>query len=266
MQQPVRSPAVAGLFYPSNPATLEATVRRLLADAEEPVLHTRPRIIIVPHAGYVYSGPVAATAYRLVAAWTAEWDHTLIVGPSHFVGFPGVALPGAAGFETPLGTVPVDAGLAEVCRPLAGVQEDPGPHRREHSLEVQLPFLQIVAPGRPVLPVLAGDEDPAAAAAVMAAALGFDDTLILVSSDLSHYLDYRQAQRVDQRTAEAIGRLEEEAIGPGDACGRTGIRAALRVGRDRGWTCRRLDLRNSGDTTGETGQVVGYGAFSLGPD
>jgi AmmeMemoRadiSam system protein B len=261
----VRAPAVAGSFYPADAATLAAAIDDLLAAADPPVVDVDPRLLIVPHAGYVYSGPVAATAYRLLSAMPQQPRRLVLVGPSHFVALGGVATSGATGLETPLGVVPVDLELAAaaVAHPL--VAAGPAAHAREHSLEVQLPFLQRVLGDLTALLLLTGDISPQAVAAMLDEALDVDEVMVIVSTDLSHYLDAAAARRRDATTAAAVAELRSEAIASGDACGRTGLQAGLIVARKRGWACRLLDLRNSGDTAGPTDSVVGYGAFAVGP-
>lgn len=262
MASSVRPPAVAGMFYQGDPHLLEAEVRGYLAAAESATLEFPLRMLIVPHAGHAYSGPVAAKGYRLLAGST-WWKRIVMLGPSHFAPFSGLALPGAAYFETPLGQVAVDeAGVATLLEdPL--VTESPSAHRREHCLEVQLPFLQVVAPGVPVVPVLTGAIDAADAAQVVAPLLD-EETLLLVSSDLSHYRDAATARRLDARTAAAIANLQSDLLDYESACGRTGIQVALLIAQQRGYRATLLDLRNSGDTAGPPDRVVGYGTFAIG--
>lgn len=254
---------MAGSFYPAEPAHLESMVRSLLSEAVSPRLPA-PRLLIVPHAGYVYSGSVAASGYKLLEG-AERVRRAILIGPSHFVGFPGLAHPDTSAFASPLGDVHLDRDLEERLQGVQGIRRDAGAHAREHSLEVQLPFLQVVRPGMTLLPLLTGDDDPAPGTAALEEALGLPDVIGVVSSDLSHYHNYQAAQRLDERTAHAIEHLRHGEIGPMDACGRTAVRAALRVARNHDWSCRRLDLRNSGDTSGPRDQVVGYGAFALGP-
>ncbi len=262
MRAAVRPPAVAGAFYPADPRRLAADVRRYLAEASPPVLDFAVRILVVPHAGYVYSGPVAATGYRLLEGRT-DLRRIVMVGPSHFVWFSGLALPDAVRLLTPLGEVQVDVDAAARLEHVPFVVSSAVAHQREHSLEVQLPFLQVVAPGLPVVPLLTGDVDPRDVADAIEPLLD-DQTLLLVSSDLSHYHDYQTARRLDAATAAAIERLDPDALGPDSACGRTGIQAALHLARRRGYRVRLCDLRNSGDTAGPPDRVVGYGTFALG--
>ena len=257
-----RNPAVAGLFYPSDPGQLRCLVDRLLDEAE-PGATGPPRALIVPHAGYRYSGPTAACAYALLRLHSDRYRKVMVLGPSHSDAFGGVALPEASAFSGPLGEVPVDERMRAAAGQVAGVVRSDRPHLAEHSLEVQFPFLTaVLAPGFSVLPVLSGDEDDVPGASLIDRLLDEDpDTLIVISSDLSHYLPYERARRRDTKTAESIERGRPEGLGPGSACGRTAIAALLRVSGRRGWACRRLDLRSSGDTEGDRERVVGYGAF-----
>ncbi len=220
------------------------------------------RILIVPHAGYVYSGPIAATGYRLLEG-REDLRRIVMLGPSHSVWFSGLTLPGVDYLETPLGDVAVDGPGAAAALTSSLVADSAAAHEREHSLEVQLPFLQIVAPGTPVVPLLTGDVDPVDVADVVEAL--FDDgTLLLVSSDLSHYYDYETARRLDAETVHAVERLDAVALGRESACGRTGIQAALHIANRSGYQMQTLDVRNSGDTAGPRDRVVGYGTFAFG--
>jgi AmmeMemoRadiSam system protein B len=254
----VRSPAVAGSFYPRSADVLRQTIADLLAAADPAGIDVTPAMLIVPHAGYVYSGPVAATAYRCLTLLPSPPRRLVLFGPSHYVGFAGVATSGASAFQTPLGLVATDPG------PAAGLIDNPTAHAREHSLEVQLPFLQVVLGSFTVQPMLTGDIAPEDAAEVLDEALA-ERHLAVISSDLSHYLAYDEARRRDEATASAIVELRAGDLRPGDACGVTAIQAGLLVARRRDWQCRQVDLRNSGDTAGDRSRVVGYGAFVIGP-
>ncbi|MFH1331303.1 MAG: AmmeMemoRadiSam system protein B [Actinomycetota bacterium] len=261
----VRPASVAGTFYPADPAVLRRSVEDLLRDGSESELGIRPSLLIVPHAGYVYSGLVAASAYRLLRDVGDALRRVVLVGPAHFVAPSGLATPGVDALETPLGEVPVDTELTASAHSHPIVGPDPVAHAREHSLEVQLPFLQVVIPEFSVLALVTGNVGPDAAADVLDEVIAADDVIGIVSSDLSHYLDYDAARRRDTRTATAITELRPADLSPGDACGRTAVQAALVLAKRRGWTCRLIDLRNSGDTAGSMHQVVGYGAFAVGP-
>lgn len=255
----VRSPVVAGSFYPRTADQLGPEVETLLASARAwsgPAAHG----IVAPHAGYLYSGPVAASAYACLAART-EPARIVIAGPSHFVALRGLAVTGAGAWRTPLGDVAIDEAGREALL-AAGAVVDDAPHRSEHSLEVQLPFLQRCCPGVPVLPVAVGQGSPVEAARILGAALG-DGAALVVSTDLSHYHDAGTARRLDTRTAAAVELLDLEAIRPDDACGADPLRSAMAWARAQGHRIELLDLRNSADTVGDPGRVVGYGAFVI---
>jgi len=259
----VRPPAVAGTFYPGDPRELRAMVTRLLGAAVPAPPGAAPKALIVPHAGYRASGPVAASAYALLAPARRRVRRVVLVGPSHRVAVPGVALSGAARFATPLGEVPVDteapASLADL--PQVGVMD--AVHAREHSLEVQLPFLQVVLEDFTLVPLLVHDAGPQEVGEVLERLWGGAETLVVASSDLSHYHDGATARRLDEATAGAIEALRDGDIGEEDACGAAGVRGLLWAARRRGLRARTVDLRNSGDIVGPRDEVVGYGAFAL---
>lgn len=253
---------MAGAFYPADPARLRREVEGLLA-AASPVEAAAPLALIVPHAGYAYSGPVAATAYAHLARTRPDVRRVLLIGPSHFAWFEGMALPGAEALATPLGAVAVDAAAEARARHHPGVADSPEAHAREHSLEVQLPFLQVALPGSVVVALLCGQTAPEQAAPIILEFLGEAGTVVVVSSDLSHYLPYAEACRRDEETAQAIARLALNALDHDSACGLVGVQALLLAAREQGLEASRLDLRNSGDTAGDRRRVVGYGAFAL---
>ena len=257
----VRRAAVAGMFYPQDRKQLAAEVRQHLRLGEPPSLRFPLRALIVPHAGLIYSGPTAGYGYGLLSH--TDFTRIIMLGPSHYVAFKGLALPEASALATPLGEVAVDDDLVAQLLASPYVHESARAHRREHSLEVQLPFLMEVLPGVPVVPLLTGDVDPAIAAELLDGVWA-GDTLLLVSSDLSHYHDAATARRLDAATAEAILRLDADALSWDAACGRTGIQIALHLARRRGYEVQSLDLRNSADTAGSADRVVGYGAFAIG--
>jgi hypothetical protein len=252
---------VAGRFYPDDPRDLEATVRACIGagsrgDSAPPVA------LVAPHAGYVYSGPVAGSAYSLLVPRCAEVRRVVIVGPSHHVAFRGLALPESAAFDTPLGEHPVDPDGAAALEAHPLVRRWERAHAEEHSLEVQLPFLRVVLGAVPVLPLVTGETEPGDVADALERVWDAG-TLVVVSSDLSHYLPYERARAADHRTASAVERLDGAALGPHDACGVVGLRGLLEAARRRGLTARCVDLRNSGDTEGSRSRVVGYGAFGF---
>lgn len=258
----VRPAAVAGSFYPAEPHRLEAEVRAHLAAADAPG-GARPKALVAPHAGYLYSGPVAGSAFRQLEPWRGAIERVILLGPSHFVPFAGLALPAACAFETPLGEVPVAADGAVRVAGLSQVVVSDLPHAREHALEVELPFLQVALERFELVPLLIGEASPEEVAEVLDRLWGGAETLIVVSSDLSHYRDYATAAALDRATADAIVALDLDRIAAGDACGRNPLRGLLLAARRRGLAACELDLRSSGDTAGGRGQVVGYGAFAF---
>ncbi len=256
----VRSPAVAGMFYPADPATLARDVRSLLDSAARPGA-ARPKAIIAPHAGYIYSGPVAASVYARLIPARHDVSRVVLVGPSHRVAFRGIAASSADAFDTPLGRINVDRDSINGLLVLPGVAVLDAAHSEEHSLEVHLPFLQAIFDRFTLVPLVVGDASADSVAAVLDALWGGSETLIVVSSDLSHYLDYKAARGVDLATRDAIERLDPAAITFDQACGRLPIAGLLTVARRRDLTVETVDLRNSGDTAGPRDQVVGYGAW-----
>jgi AmmeMemoRadiSam system protein B len=259
----VRPPAVAGRFYPAQAGELGRVVDELLAEAEP--AKERAKALIVPHAGYVYSGPIAATAYAGVAAWGSDIRKVVLLGPAHRVHLEGVAVPSSSAFRTPLGDVTIDRGLVESVLGLPGVVVNDEAHRDEHSLEVQLPFLQRVLGEFTLLPLVVGRASPAVVAQVLERVWGGDDTLVLISSDLSHYHPYADATAIDRQTAAWIVASEQPGLDPGRACGARCIDGVIELARRTPGRFRRelLDLCNSGDTAGSRDQVVGYGAFAI---
>lgn len=257
----VRMPAVAGRFYPAEPEELEAAVRRLLTGADRSD-GPPPTAIIAPHAGYAYSGAVAATAYAAVTPLAGRVNRLILIGPSHYVPFSGLALPEASAYATPLGEHPVDGDACSALDARSTVRRSDLVHRDEHSLEVQLPFVRLTLGPVPVVPLLTGDAAPGEVADALEAVWG-PEALVIASSDLSHYLPYERARELDARTAAGIEALDPDALARGTACGRTGLRGLLVAARRRGLVARTLDLRSSGDTAGDRRRVVGYGAFGF---
>jgi hypothetical protein len=255
----IREAAVAGSFYPADPAELQSTVHRLL-DAVSAVRGPAPKAMVVPHAGYAWSGPVAASAYARLRPQRERYQRVILLGPGHCVAVAGLAASGADAFRTPLGDVPLDRASIDALRHPA-VSLNDAVHHPEHSLEVQLPFLQSVLASFSLVPLVVGDADPEDVAAVIELLWGGPETLVLVSSDLSHYLDYDTARSLDLDTCHAIEQLDCRPIGHARACGATPLRGLLLAAQRRGLQPVTLDLRNSGDTSGSRGRVVGYGAW-----
>lgn len=259
----VRPPAVAGFFYPGDAAELAATVDACLAQAAAPRGGPPPKALIVPHAGYVYSGPVAGSAYARIAPHAGTIRRVVLLGPAHRAWLRGLAAPGVEGFATPLGVVPIDRRAIDAVADLPQVQVSDAPHAGEHSLEVQLPFLQRVLGAFALAPFAVGDASAEEVAEVIERLWGGPETLILVSSDLSHYHDYATARRLDGAACAAIEALDDARLGPDSACGRVPLTGLLRVARATGLRVETLDLRSSGDTAGGRDRVVGYGAWSF---
>ena len=256
----IRSPAVAGLFYPADGRQLQHDVHTLLAKAK---LHDfEPKALIVPHAGYIYSGSVAAAAYANLSSTAAAIQRVVLLGPAHRVAVRGLALPGVDVFDTPLGSIKLDTGLASAIAHLPQVIVNKEAHVLEHSLEVQLPFLQSMLGDFTVLPLAVGMASAEDVAEVLDHVWGGEETLIVISSDLSHYLPYATAQRVDNETVQSILQLRQP-IGHDHACGSIPINGLIMAARKHHLTPHLLDLRNSGDTAGSRDQVVGYAAMAF---
>ncbi|MFZ1536997.1 MAG: AmmeMemoRadiSam system protein B [Chromatiaceae bacterium] len=263
----LRHPNVAGLFYPANARTLETEVRAYVktGQVKAGVEGAPPKALIAPHAGYVYSGPVAGSAYAQLLAGAGAIRRVLLLGPSHRLAFQGLAYSKAHAFLTPLGPVPVDLKAYQALTDLPQVRSFEAPFEGEHCLEVQLPFLQLILDDFSLVPFLVGEATTTEVAEVLERLWGGDETLIVVSSDLSHFLDYASAQRLDRATSQAITNLDPAAIGDDQACGRNPVKGLLQAARRHGLQGRLLDLRNSGDTAGSHDRVVGYGAFAFTP-
>ena len=255
----IREAAVAGQFYPGDPRELSTTVEQYLDEAQvEP--GPQPKALIVPHAGYIYSGPVAASAYARLRPYRERITRVILLGPCHRVAVRGLALSSADVFRTPLGDVPLDKEvMTGLDLPAVEVFDDT--HAFEHSLEVHLPFLQILLDDFTLVPLVVGNAGIETVAEVLDALWGGPETLIVISSDLSHYLDYDSARKRDKATCQAIVHFDADSIGPEDACGCHPIGGFLVLAKRRGMTVETLDLRNSGDTAGPMDQVVGYGSW-----
>jgi hypothetical protein len=241
---------------------LRASVRGYLREAKHDPAAS-PKALIAPHAGYVYSGPIAASAYALLAPVRERIERVVLLGPAHRVFVRGLAAPDATAFATPLGDVPIDRAALERLAGLPQVSLRPDAHAPEHSLEVHLPFLQVVLDEFSLVPLVVGDASGEEVAEVLEALWGGPETLIVVSSDLSHYESYATARRMDAATTRAIEALRPEDLQRDDACGRVPIQGLLRAARSHGLNPRTLDVRNSGDTAGPRDAVVGYGAWAF---
>ncbi len=259
-----RPAALAGSFYPADARTLAREVDRLLDAAAPGEAARAPKLLVVPHAGYVYSGEVAAQAYALLAPWREQIRRVVLLGPTHRVAVRGLAAPSVAAFETPLGRIELDTAALAQLADLPQMKQSDAVHAREHSLEVQLPFLQRALDAFTLLPLAVGDASAAEVAQVLEQVWGGDETLVIISTDLSHYLPYAEARAQDRATVERILRLEP-ALDHRQACGAMPLAGALLAARTHGLAPRLLDLRNSGDTAGDRSRVVGYCAIAFEP-
>lgn len=255
----IRKPAVAGQFYSGNAGELSATVTTLLEEAQDRDTPA-PKALIVPHAGYIYSGPVAASAYARLQPYRDQYQRVILLGPCHRTPVHGLALCSADAYRMPMGDVPLDQS-AVASLDIPGVDVFDAAHQDEHSLEVHLPFLQAVLGDFSVVPIVVGDAPPELVSQVLDALWGGPETLIVVSSDLSHYLKYDEARAIDAVTCKAIEEFDAGQINHDMACGATPVAGLLIAAKQRGMTVTTLDLRNSADTAGDGTFVVGYGAW-----
>jgi MEMO1 family protein len=258
-----RRPAVAGSFYAAEPDRLRRQVVRLLANVPA-VAKITPKALIAPHAGYVYSGQIAAAAFATLRDGAQTFVRVVVIGPAHYVPIRGIAVPTVAAFETPLGRVPVDRDALNEIADLPFVLPSDAVHAPEHALEVELPFLQAVLPSFSILPLVVGDAAAQEVSQVLARLWGGPETLLVVSSDLSHYHGYETAQRLDAATAAAIEKGDWASLGPGQACGYLTIAGLLIETNRCNLKARRVSMCNSGDTAGPRDRVVGYGAWMFG--
>jgi AmmeMemoRadiSam system protein B len=256
----IRPAAVADLFYPADPALLSHDVQQLLVMSRPH--NFKPKAIIVPHAGYIYSGAIAASAYATLVPIAAHIRRVVLLGPTHRVAVSGLALPGVDVFDTPLGRINIDKAAAQSIANLPQVTVNTQAHAQEHSLEVQLPFLQSVLSDFTLLPLAVGMATPEEVAEVLEILWGNDETLIVISSDLSHFLTYSEAQRADRHTVDEILQLHQP-IDHEQACGGTPINGLIIAAHQHHLRPHLLDFRNSGDTAGTKDKVVGYASFAF---
>ena len=257
----IRPPAVAGMFYPMDRDELKHEIEEYLVQAKAG--GPPPKAIIAPHAGYIYSGPIAASVYASLKPVRDQIKKVVLLGPAHRVYLEGLALPDATVFATPLGEIEIDRDLVHKIRNLPQVRVMPSAHAQEHSLEVHLPFLQMLLAEFTLLPLVVGEAGKEQVAEVLAAVWGGAETLIVISSDLSHYHDYHTARQLDAATSTAIKNLQIEEIGPEQACGCRPMSGLLHLAKHKNMEIHVLDVRNSGDTAGARDRVVGYGAYSV---
>jgi MEMO1 family protein len=258
-----RRPAVAGSFYPAQPDRLRRQIIELLADAGAPPKST-PKALIVPHAGYVYSGRTAAAGFATLRDSAQTLERVVLIGPAHYVAVQGVAFASVDAFETPLGHVPIDHAILNKITDLPFVSRNDAAHAPEHALEVELPFLQTMLTSFSLVPLVVGDATPREVAEVLSLSWSGPETLLVISSDLSHYQSYEAARRLDAATAAAIENGDWASLGAGQACGYLPIAGLLLEANGHHLKARRLSLCNSGDTAGPRDEVVGYGAWMFG--
>lgn len=259
----VRPPAVAGAFYPQHPQALRAALHGAWAD-RRPLQSAVPKALIVPHAGYRYSGAVAASAYALLQGDQRSIERVVLLGPSHHYALSGFCVPQADAWQTPLGTVALDTALLAELATRPDVLASDRVHQPEHALEVQLPFLQqaLAGPWR-LVPVLVGQADAAEVAGLIDALWGGAETLVVVSTDLSHFLPLRQAEHVDAATVAQIAALRSDGLSGEQACGARPLAGLLQAARRRGMRAQVLDVRTSADAGGDAQRVVGYASVAL---
>lgn len=259
----VRPEAVAGRFFPGTVDALQQTTDDCLRRAKPRRDRRVPKAVVAPHAGFVYSGEIAGSAFAPWREVASRVRRVVLVGPSHHVPFAGVATSNYAAFRTPFGDVPVDARGVEIALGFDFVKPFERAHEAEHSLETHLPFLQTLFGDFQIVPLVTGDVTPDNLAALLEALWGDGETVLSISSDLSHFHDYETARRIDAQTAGAIVGLEPLSFDHRGACGATAVRGLLVAAKARAMTCEAVDLRNSADTAGSPDRVVGYGAFAF---
>ena len=266
-QTNTRQPAVAGMFYPADMQTLHDDVVGYLSSAKiDDDVITRPVAIIAPHAGYIYSGPIAASAYARLTPFKDKISRVVLLGPCHRVPLSGVAASSAEYFNTPLGNIAIDTQAVNELIQTSLVKVLDEAHALEHSLEVHLPFLQEVLTDFKLIPLVVGETPPETVAKILEQLWQSQNTLIVVSSDLSHYESYNTARVLDKKTSDNIENLDNDAIQYNDACGRNPVNGLIEFARNHHLTARTVDLRNSGDTAGPKDKVVGYGAYVFEPE
>lgn len=249
------------MFYPADASELRDDVTQYIEIGAASPAQFTPKAIIAPHAGYMYSGPIAGTVYASLGSLRNVISRIIILGPSHRIGFRGIAGSSADAFSTPLGNINLDQSAYEGIKHLPHVIQYDLAHRDEHGIEVELPFLQVALDSFSIVPLIVGETTGEEVASVISALWGGPETLIVVSSDLSHYLTYNEAVKLDRQTSDSIEKLASDAIGVNQACGRLPIQGLLMTAREQHLAAQTLDLRNSGDTAGDKRMVVGYGAY-----
>ena len=263
MRKSIRSAQVAGMFYPANPDELRGQISGFIHEKPNETTGV-PKALIVPHAGTVYSGSIAAVAYRTLLQCRHVIRKVILLGPAHRVYLHGLALPGVEQFQTPLGKINLDTKtIQKLVDNFHQITFSDAAHAEEHSLEVQLPFLQVVLASFRLIPFVVGDATQQEVADVIEHLWGGDECLIIISTDLSHFHNYEEAVKIDKASAELIESFQGDRLGNNSACGRIPLRGLLHLAQQKRMSIKRLDLRNSGDTSGHKDRVVGYGSWGL---
>ncbi len=258
----IRVPAVSGSFYPSSKLELELLIKKLLQRSNPEIHSLHPKAIISPHAGYIYSGEVAASVYSMIS--DTPFSRVLLLGPTHRVAFNGMALSHADFFNTPLGNIPLDKQTINQLCSIPGFAFNDAAHMHEHSLETQLPFLQSITNKEfSIIPILISDTNYVSTANALSTIIDDTNTITVVSSDLSHFHNYDEAVEIDDCTSNKITSLNKSAIVGEEACGCHAINVLLEIARQRNWTAKKIQTNNSGDTSGTKDSVVGYGAYTF---
>jgi AmmeMemoRadiSam system protein B len=261
MMNITRSAAVSGLFYPDEPQILRDTIDTLLSQSAIKEQSTQVKAIIAPHAGYQYSGLTAARVYKQLQTLRDRIQRVVLLGPSHRVAFEGMALTEADFFETPLGQIKVNKDDYPQLLAMENMFVFEQAHVAEHCIEVQLPFLQRILNNFTIIPIVVGIADPHSVSNIIESLWGGDETLFVISSDLSHYQSYESAQQTDNETSRAILDLDFNAIQPNNACGCMAVNGLLNFAHRHPLTVKLIDQCNSGDTAGDKDKVVGYGSY-----
>jgi len=255
----LRIPAHAGQYYPADAGFLEKVVDEYLTDGG--TVSEIPKAVIAPHAGFIHSGRIAGKAFAVWKAQEVRARRVVLIGPSHYYDFPGIALPDSTRFQTPLGEVQVDPAADDLKRKFRYVRVFEAAHYPEHALEVLLPFLQRAVPGAKIVPLITGRTEMSQVSAVIEEIWGGADTLLVISSDLSHNHPYEIAQKVDRQTARAIVEFDFSRLTADQACAYQAMRGFLKAAIRKEMRCSLLELRNSADASGDMSLVTGFGAF-----
>ncbi|MBS3055814.1 MAG: AmmeMemoRadiSam system protein B [Candidatus Aenigmarchaeota archaeon] len=256
----IRKPAVAGMFYPAEKEVLEKQINRFLEDAKCSVKE-KPKAIIIPHAGYVYSGQIAAIGYKIISKYVSGIQNVIIIGPSHHAEFDGCVMSSADAWETPSGTIAVNKNYISPISDIIRFLDQP--HKKEHSIEVQVPFIQAVLPRAKIVPILTGHINPEKLAKELDKYISEKDMLV-ISTDLSHYHSYDEARKIDAIANNAIPSLDIKNVEAGvEACGKTGVLSCMHLARIHSWKGEMLGYATSGDTAGDKKSVVGYGCYGF---